>query len=199
MVPRHESKGRPGAWKVVLMALVLLGLAAHALAASPDVVIVADEAGQKLQVDGKDYMVFGMNWGYMPIGENYMYDLWSKPDEFIESALAREMPLLQDMGVNSIRQYVGIPPRWVEYIYDNYGITTMLNHTVGRYGYTIDSAWVPTVDYSDPRFRELVTEEIVGWVEQYKDTRGVLMWLLGNENNYGLHWSSFEILSLIHI
>ena len=106
------------------------------------------------------------------------------------------MPLLQDMGVNSIRQYVGIPPRWVKYIYETYGITTMLNHTVGRYGYTIDGAWIPTVDYSDPYFRELVTEEIVGWVELYRDTPGVLLWLLGNENNYGLHWSSFEIEAL---
>ncbi|HYW68630.1 MAG TPA: glycoside hydrolase family 2 TIM barrel-domain containing protein, partial [bacterium] len=196
MVTRRERKGRPGTWKVVLMALILIGFAAHATAAAPDVRIVADEAGQKLQVDGRDYMVFGMNWGYMPIGENYMYDLWSHSDGFIEGVLAREMPLLQEMGVNSIRQYVGIPPRWVAYIYENYGITTMLNHTVGRYGYTIDGAWVPTVDYSDPKFRQLVTEEIVGWVELYRDTPGVLFWLLGNENNYGLHWSSSEIEAL---
>ena len=68
---------------------------------------------RSLQVDGEDFMVFGMNWGYMPIGENYTYDFWGKPDDFIKAALAREMSLLQDMGVNAIRQYVGIPPRWV--------------------------------------------------------------------------------------
>ena len=196
MNSKRESRGRPTLWKVAVSAIILLAFASTAMAAEPDVRIVADKTGQKLQVDGEDYMVFGMNWGYMPIGENYLYDFWGKPDDVIMTALAREMPLLQDMGVNSIRQYVGIPPRWVEYIYETYGVTTMLNHTVGRYGYTIDGAWTPVVDYSDPYFRELVTDEIVGWVEHYKDTPGVLMWLLGNENNYGLHWSSFEIEAL---
>jgi hypothetical protein len=180
----------------MVAALILVAFATQTQAAAPDVRIIADESGQKLQVDGADYMVFGMNWGYMPIGENYMYDFWGKPDDVIISALTKEMGLLRDMGVNSIRQYVGIPPRWVEWIYDNYGISTMLNHTVGRYGYTIDGAWIPTVDYSNPRFRELVTAEIVDWAKQYKDTRGVLLWLLGNENNYGLHWSSTEIEAL---
>ena len=196
MNSKRESRGRQTLWKVAVSAIILLAFASTAMAAEPDVRIVADKTGQKLQVDGEDYMVFGMNWGYMPIGENYLYDFWGKPDDVIMTALAREMPLLQDMGVNSIRQYVGIPPRWVEYIYETYGVTTMLNHTVGRYGYTIDGAWTPVVDYSDPYFRELVTDEIVGLVEHYKDTPGVLMWLLGNENNYGLHWSSFEIEAL---
>jgi hypothetical protein len=197
---RSPDKSRTAvARHAVAASLALFAIAAApmlASAAAPDVTIVSDDTGQKLVIDGKDTMIFGMNWGYLPIGENYLYDLWSQPDDFIEDVLAREMPLLQDMGVNSIRQYVGIPPRWVEYIYVNYGITTMINHLVGRYGYTIDGAWFPSVDYSDPHFRELVTAEIVDWVEQYRDTPGVLMWLLGNENNYGLHWSSFEIEAL---
>ena len=32
----------------------------------------------------------------------------------------------------------GIPPRWIKYIYEKYGIYTVLNHSVGRYGMTID-------------------------------------------------------------
>ncbi len=180
--------------------LVLAGLSATASAANGtrtmDVRVVSDASGQKLQLDGEDYMIFGMNWGYMPIGENYMYSLWNQPDDIIESVLDREMPLLVDMGVNSIRQYVGIPPQWVEYIYERYGITTVINHTVARYGYTLDGTWIPSVDYSDPRIRGAVTAEIVDWAELYRDTPGILMWLLGNENNYGLHWSSFEIEAL---
>ena len=79
----------------------------------PEIEVVTDDSGSRLQVDGRDFMVFGMNWGYMPIGQNYTYDLWSKPDDIIEAALAKEMPLLQAMGVNAIRHYVGMPPRWV--------------------------------------------------------------------------------------
>ena len=163
----------------------------------PNVVQVhKDERGYQLLVDGKPTMVFGMNWAYMPIGENYTYDFWGKPDEVIIEALEGDMRLLKEMHVNVIRQEAGIPPRWVTYIYEKYGIYTVLNHTVGRYGMTIDGVWVTPVDYSEERFRSLVKEEIAALVHQYKDTPGLLMWLLGNENNYGLYWKSNEIEDL---
>lgn len=182
------------------LALALLAGAAFADPAASGkvekVTIYKDAKGQKLQVDGRDFMVFGMNWGYMPIGENYSYDFWGQPDDFIRSVLDTEMSMLKGMGCNAIRQYVGIPPRWVEYIHKKYGIYTILNHAVARWGFTIDGVWVPNTDYSNPRLRELVKAEIFAVVEQFKDTPGVLMWLLGNENNYGLSWSSFEIEAL---
>ena len=163
----------------------------------PNVVRVRkDQGGYMLLVDGRPTMVFGMNWGYMPIGENYTYDFWSKPDEIIIEALDGDMRLLKEMGVNVIRQYVGVPSRWIAYIYEKYGIYTALNHAVGRYGMTIDGVWVSPVDYSDEHFRTVVTAEITELVEEYKDTPGLLMWLLGNENNYGLYWKSNEIEDL---
>jgi len=163
----------------------------------PNIVKVhKDERGYQLLIDGKPTMVFGMNWGYMPIGQNYTYDFWGKPDEVIIEALDDEMRLLKDMHVNVIRQYLGIPPRWVTYIYEKYGIYTVINHDMGRYGMTIDGVWVNPVDYSDQQFRGLVKEQITALVRQYKDTPGLLMWLLGNENNYGLAWQSNEIQDL---
>ena len=163
----------------------------------PNVVKVhKDDRGYVLMVDGQPTMVFGMNWGYMPIGQNYTYDFWGKPDDIIIEALKDEMGLLKEMGVNVIRQHIGIPPRWITYIYENYGIYTVLNHTVGRYGLTIDGVWVSPVDYSEERFRTVVKEEMAELVKEYKDTPGLLMWLLGNENNYGLYWKSSEIEDL---
>ena len=163
----------------------------------PNVVKVRkDEQGYQLLVDGKPTMVFGMNWGYMPIGQNYTYDFWGKPDDLIIEALDGDMRLLKEMHVNVIRQYLGIPPRWIQYIYEKYGIYTVLNHSVGRYGMTIDGTWVHPVDYSEERFRSLVKEQMAELVQQYKDTPGLLMWLLGNENNYGLYWKSNEIEDL---
>ena len=165
--------------------------------AAPNVVrVYKDQNGYVLLVDGKPTMVFGMNWGYMPIGENYTYDFWGKPDEVIIEALDDEMRLLKEMGVNVIRQYLGIPPRWIQYIYEKYGIYTVLNHSVGRYGMTIDGVWVSPIDYSNERFRELVKEQITDLIAEYKDTPGFMMWLLGNENNYGLYWKSNEIEDL---
>lgn len=179
-----------------LVALAGLVAATPTWAAANEVTIIEDDQGWKLQVDGEDYFVRGMNWGYVPVGENYSYDFWGQTDEFIEKALREEMSLLERMGANSIRQYPGIPPRWVTWIYQEYGITTMINPLVGRYGMNIDGRWVPTTDYSDPRTRELIKAETVAIAERYKDVEGVLLILLGNENNYGLSWSSFEIEAL---
>ena len=175
---------------------LLLALPALASAQPHHVTVHHDDDGMMLQVDGDDLMVVGMNWGYMPIGENYSYDFWGHDDAFIEEALHAEMTLLRDMGVNAIRQYDVIPPRWVEWIYDNYGIFTAINNLMGRYGLTIEGVWVPNIDYGNPRHREEILRLLSESVELYADTRGVLMWMLGNENNYGLHWTSFEIEAL---
>jgi len=165
-------------------------------APSPVARVVSDGNGSRLQVDGRDFMIKGMNWDYTPIGENYVYSLWEQPDAFIEDVLAREMPLLRGMGVNVTRQYVGVPPRWVKYMYEKYGIYTVINHPAGRYGFTIDGVWVPSIDYSDPHTREVVIADIVGLVEQFRGVPGMLMWLIGNENNYGLSWKSAEVEAL---
>ncbi|NNE06948.1 MAG: glycosidase, partial [Gemmatimonadetes bacterium] len=177
-------------------ALALLATVDEAVAAPQKVRVVSNVDGHKLQVEGRDIMVRGMNWDYFPIGTNYNYSLWTQPDDIIQAALDRDMPLLRDMGVNVIRLYNGIPPKWIEYIYDNYEIWTVLNHPMARYGYTLDGVWLPVTDYSNERLREAVTDEIVALVEEHRNTRGILFWLLGNENNYGLYWSSFEIEAL---
>ena len=178
------------------MSPTLLSLCGWLLAASPQVQVTHDARGERLQVDGRDFFVVGVNWDYIPIGQNYSYSLWTQPDDVIEAALANELPLLKGMGVNAIRQYVGIPARWVRFIFERYGIFTVLNHPMGRYGATLDGVWVPSVDYSEPRLRRALKEEIVALVEQYRDTPGILLWLLGNENNYGLSWRSAEIEAL---
>ncbi|HOX24187.1 MAG TPA: glycosidase [Candidatus Krumholzibacteria bacterium] len=193
---RNRHRGRRGMGAVAGFALLAALGILPAAAGAETVRVVQDADGQRLQIDGRDVLVYGVNWDYVPIGENYNYSLWNQPDDVIMAALAREMPLLQDLGVNVIRQYVGVPPRWVRYIYEQYGIRTVLNHTVARYGFTLDGTWIPAVDYSDPRLRAAVKAEVAGLVDEFRDTPGLLMWLLGNENNYGLSWSSFEIEAL---
>ena len=201
-IGRRPTRPNRWFWTAGVVAAALALGATGARAQAPDtssasaVTVVTDAAGSRLQVDGRDFMVFGMNWDYIPIGDNYLYDLWSQPDAVIEAALAREMPLLKSMGVNTLRMYVGIPPRWVRYLHDRYGIYTILNHPVARYGYTLDGVWQPNTDYSNPRLRAAVTAEITALVDQYRGTPGVLMWLLGNENNYGLTWTTFEAEAL---
>jgi hypothetical protein len=146
----------------------------------------------KLKVNGKDFIINGMNWDYFPIGTNYSYSLWNQSDAFIQQALDEEMGLLKNMGVNTIRVYSGMPKKWIEYVYNNYGIYTMLNHSFGRYGLTLDGTWTPNTEYSNAKTQELLLKEVTQMATDYKNTKGLLLFLLGNENNYGLFWDGAE-------
>lgn len=173
----------------------LLCIASTVLSQGNKVSISNDDSGMRLIVDGQELMINGMNWGYVPRGTTVAttsYQFWNESDDIIKAALDGEMPLLKNMGVNAIRQYTGVKPKWVKYIYETYGIYTMLNHSFGRYGLTINGAWQPNTDYADPRVRELLLKETATLARQFKDTPGVLMFLLGNENNYGLFWDGAE-------
>ncbi len=175
---------------ILILLLSTLGAPVVIASAVDQVTVGSDQTGARLHVNGRDFMVLGMNWDYVPIGKNYAYSLWTQSDDFIEAALANEMPLLRSMGVNTIRQYVGVPPRWVEYIYETYGIYTIINHPLGRYGIDMGGIYIPSTDYSDPKIREELKSQMRDLVEQFEGTSGMLMWLLGNENNYGLEWTS---------
>ena len=154
--------------------------------------VLNDDDGMKLVVNGEHFMINGMNWDYFPIGTNYSYSLWKQSDDVIKAALDAEMGLLKNMGVNVIRQYTGVQPKWIQYIYENYGIYTLLNHSFGRYGLTVNGAWEVVTDYRDPATQALLMSEATKMAQDYKDTPGLLMFLLGNENNYGLFWAGAE-------
>jgi hypothetical protein len=154
--------------------------------------VEAGPDGWRFYNNGVPMIINGMNWDYFPIGTNFNYSLWNQPPDFIQKALDREMGLLKNMGVNAIRVYTGIPKQWITYIYERYGIYTMLNHSFGRYGLNLDGGWVPNTEYSDPRVEKLLIKEVTDMVAEYKDTPGLLLYLLGNENNYGLFWEGAE-------
>lgn len=176
----------------LLMVLPLAGLAAK----TEKVTIKKDESGFRLMVDKEPYEVKGVVWSYTPIGEKYTYDLWRMPDQFIKDMIDRDAALMKEIGVNTIRVFSDVPPRWIEYFYYQHGIHTIVNYLFGRYGMEVRGKWHPDTDYSDWYTRLAIQEEALAAVEEYKDTDGVLMFLFGNENNYGLEWDSGKIENL---
>ena len=173
--------------------IISLSLLFGATSLFGQVQVVNNSDGMKLVVDGKDFIVNGMNWDYIPIGTNTVNaNFWKKSDDIIKAGLDGEMSLLRNMGVNTIRQYTGVPAKWIKYIYENYGIYTMLNHSFGRYGLTLDGVWTPVTDYSDPKTQKFLLSEVETLVKEYNNTPGILLYLLGNENNYGLFWAGAE-------
>ncbi|MEO0903102.1 MAG: glycoside hydrolase family 2 TIM barrel-domain containing protein, partial [Bacteroidota bacterium] len=176
-----------------LLRLLLFLFVTGAFAQADKVSVLKNEEGARLVVNGKDFMINGMNWDYIPIGTNTVNAaFWKKPDDVIKAGLDTEMSLLKNMGVNVIRQYTGVPAKWIRYIYENYGIYTMLNHSFGRYGLTLNGVWTPVTIYDDPVTEEFLMQEMEQLVNDYKNTPGLLLYLLGNENNYGLFWQGAE-------
>ena len=158
-----------------------------------EVLVRTNEHGNALIVNGEKFIINGMNWDVIPIGKDAVSaDFWKSSDEIIKLGLDHEMSLLRDMNINTIRHYSDIPPKWIEYIYKNYGIYTMINHSFGRYGMSIDGEWNPITDYSNSKMQKILLSEIESMVKEYKNTPGLLLYLLGNENNYGLFWSGAE-------
>ena len=172
--------------------IILICCSLNLFAQANNVKVIDNQQGIKLSVNANDFMINGMNWDYFPIGTNYSYSLWNQSEDVIKVALDAEMSLLKNMGVNTIRVYTGIQPKWITYIYETYGIHTMLNHSFGRYGLTVNGAWVAKTDYADPTTQAVLLKEITDVVNEYKNTPGLLMYLLGNENNYGLVWKGAE-------
>jgi beta-galactosidase len=179
----------------LILVLVVMTLSSALYATSWVKVANDPEEGWKMLVDGEEISIHGVVWTFTPIGDNYTYSLWSQPDEFIKKMMDRDGVLLQDMGVNVIRCFSTIPPEWITYLYQHYGIYTVVNDLFGRYGISVNGRYGKT-DYSDMNTRKVILEQLEAKANLYKDVPGVLFYLLGNENNYGLEWESDAIEDL---
>jgi hypothetical protein len=146
----------------------------------------------QLMVANKPYIIKGVCYNPIPIGLSHDYDWWSDP---YKPWLA-DGKLMQEMGINTIRVYkTGENPENVKQVvrdlYQKFGIRTILGHWLGFWEY-------PCPLYGDKDFKERIKKEVLEMVNLYKDEPGVLLWILGNENNYSClgqvnPWSSDEI------
>jgi hypothetical protein len=146
----------------------------------------------QLIVDGKPFIVKGVCYNPIPVGQNHEYDWWSDPNK----PWLVDGKLMQEMGINTIRVYQpGENPEAVKKVirdlYNLYGIRTALGSWVGFWEY-------PCPFYADRGFQERIKKEVLEMVGLYKDEPAVLLWILGNENNFSFSgrvnpWSSEEI------
>ena len=146
----------------------------------------------QLIVANKPYVVKGVCYNPIPIGGNHDYDWWSDPYK----PWLVDGKLMKAMGINTVRIYqAGENPEKVKAVikdlYEQFGIRTILGHWIGFWEY-------PCPLYGDKAFEERIKKELADMVNLYKDCPGILMWILGNENNYSClghvnPWSTDEI------
>jgi hypothetical protein len=146
----------------------------------------------QLIAENRPYLVKGACYNPIPIGSNHEYDWWQDPHK----PWMTDGKLMQAMGLNTIRIYqTGENAESVRQVirdlYDNYHIRVILGNWLGFWEY-------PCPFYGDKNFQERIKKEVLDMVRLYKDEPGVLMWILGNENNYSCigtvnPWSTEEI------
>jgi len=163
------------------LCLILAGLFVFKfVAAKPKVFIQKTKQGQfELFVEDEPYIVKGVVYQPVPIGQNHQYNFWADPNH----PWRIDARLMRKMHVNTVRfftpgQDAGQTKAVIAELYQNYGIRTILGHWMDY--------WRPG-NYADEEYRQDLTKRVLEMVRAYKDEEGILLWVLGNENNLSWH------------
>lgn len=145
----------------------------------PAVSIIQDKNGNyQLLADKKPFVIKAVCYNPIPIGKDYSYDFWQQDFEVFKM----DAELMRQMGVNAIRIYhPGVDLKRtkevINFFYEKYGIRTIMGNWLGFWD-------GPFPDYANPEFRNRVKRECLAVVKKFKDEPAILMWVLGNENNF---------------
>ena len=115
-----------------------------------------------------------------------------------------DFQLWKDMGVNAVRFYhhpsadpeiQAINPgkilmnhapnkKLLRELYQKFGIRVAMADLLGAYTVGSGAPWDPGTDYRDKAQRANMLKSVAAMVKDFKDEPYILMWMLGNENNY---------------
>ncbi len=181
MAEKSNNKNKVIAAILIAILIALLGTSAYiltVLSKKDKTYIKKDKEAYQLIVDGKPFIMKGVCYSPIPPGESHLYNWWGDPRKpwMIDGALMKEM------GVNTIRIYEpggnsAQVKKVITDLYENFKIRTIMGHGLGFWEY-------PYANYADPSLQMRIKREVYNMVKTYRDTPGVLAWVLGNEINY---------------
>ncbi|MDR2191534.1 MAG: hypothetical protein LBO62_01445 [Endomicrobium sp.] len=98
-----------------------------------------------------------------------------------------DFALLKEMGANSIRiyHYSDLNKNLLRRGYKEYDFMYLMGNFLGMYAVDSGANWYAGTDYTDEEHKANMLESVRKMVEEYKNEPYILMWVLGNENNYG--------------
>ena len=168
----------------------------------------------QLRVNGKPYLVKGISYSPTKVGlspdngtvvthkdwmfDDYNYDgivdspyqSWvdmnnnNRPD--FEDRACGDFQLLQEMGANTIRLYHhGYNKQLLRDGYEEFGLMYLMGDFLGMYAVGSGANWGYGTDYTNEEDKKSMLESVIEMVLEYRDEPYILMWVLGNENNYG--------------
>jgi beta-glucuronidase len=169
----------------------------------------------QLLVDGTPFVIHGMAYspnkvglspdnGTLNVSRDWMfadydkngkidgpYDAWVDKDrnnrQPPDVQAVGDFSLMKDMGVNTLRvyHYTGLNKELLMEGYKNYGFMYLMGNMLGMYATDSGAEWFSGTDYTDPVQQQHMLDSVRKMVEEYRDQPYILMWVLGNENNYG--------------
>ena len=101
-----------------------------------------------------------------------------------------DFSLMKDMGVNTLRiyyqTYMKDDKPFLEKMYKDYGFKVAMSNFLGKYAIGSGASWSEGTDYANPVHQKKMMDYVRTMVNEFKDEPYILMWVLGNENNYGV-------------
>ncbi|MFH1782279.1 MAG: hypothetical protein ABH848_01530 [Candidatus Omnitrophota bacterium] len=157
--------------------LMILAVASFFHNTGPDKISIKKAGDNEFQllVNNKPYIIKGVVYNPVPIGRTHTYDFWSDPLK----PHIRDGKLMKEMGVNTIRAYkagedIEAVKGVIKDLYAKFNIRVAMGHWLGFWD---------NPNHADKDFREKVKKDVLEMVNTYKDEKGILCWILGNENN----------------
>ncbi|MEA3305459.1 MAG: discoidin domain-containing protein, partial [Candidatus Omnitrophota bacterium] len=136
--------------------------------------------GRQILVNGEPFFIKGINYQPIPIGYDInQYDIFNDPGIY-----ERDFPLLRSMHCNAIRTWAKVTAE--EFLDAAYNKAVKPVYVI--MGFPIDNS----LDYSNPLVKKNIIDEFKIYVSAYKNHPAVLMWAIGNEQNY---WYKGDIKS----
>ena len=98
-----------------------------------------------------------------------------------------DFKLMKDMGVNTLRLYhhSDFNKQLLREGYEKYGFMYLMGDFIGMYCTGSKANWYEGTDYTKEDQQQNMLDSVRQMVMEYKDEPYILMWVLGNENNYG--------------
>lgn len=166
-------------------------------------------------VDGKPFPIRAITYSVTPVGVSPDRGTWNvsrdwqlvdtnkngKHDGFDESFIDKngnniqdpdeptvgDGKILQDLGANTLRAYHHLYNKELfRRLYKQNGIHILCGDLLGAYAVGSGATWTEGTDYTNPKQQDTMLASVRQMVEEYKDEPYVIMWVLGNENVYGV-------------
>ncbi len=173
-----------------------------------------DSGDWQLLVDDEPFMIKGMTYGPTRVGESpddgtmqdwttqdlnknsiidSPYESWVDKDRNSQQNKGEiavgDFQLMKEMGVNTLRLYhqpFKLNKEILRQMYQKYGIYILMGDFLGKYALGSGADWQEGTDYDNLEHQENMLKSVEKMVQEFKDEPYVLIWLLGNENVYGL-------------